>query len=166
MRKMAKRTWAQHVGSGWYRSWGPSAMFFIFNSKPWSQPIIACYPSRVTPFFIKMLEIVELDCNGHIQSRLLGNMLFVCRSWNLIEVYVTPHGIGAGKWHCVYYSDVIMRAMASQIISVLIVYSTVCSGADQRKYQSSASLIFCEGNPPVTSEFATQKTSNAENASI
>ena len=41
------------------------------------------------------------------------------------------------------YSDVIMGAMGSQFTSVfLIVYSTACSGADQRKRQSSASLIF------------------------
>ena len=32
--------------------------------------------------------------------------------------------------------------MASQIISVSIVYSTVCSGTDQRKHQSSASVAF------------------------
>ena len=39
-----------------------------------------------------------------------------------------------------HYSDVIMSAVASQITGVLIVYSTVCSGVDQRKHQSSASL--------------------------
>ena len=33
-----------------------------------------------------------------------------------------------------HYSDVIMSAMVSQIVS--IVYSTVCSGADQRKHQA------------------------------
>ena len=43
------------------------------------------------------------------------------------------------------YNDVIMGAMASQISSVSIVYSTVCSGADQRKHQSSASLAFVRG---------------------
>ena len=35
-----------------------------------------------------------------------------------------------------------MGAMASQITSLTIVYSTVHSGADQRKYHSSASLAF------------------------
>ena len=35
--------------------------------------------------------------------------------------------------------------MASQITGVSIVYSTVCSGADQRKHQSSASLAFVSG---------------------
>ena len=40
---------------------------------------------------------------------------------------------------------IIMNAMASQITSVSIVYSKVCSGADQRKNQSSASLVFVRG---------------------
>ena len=45
-----------------------------------------------------------------------------------------------------------MGAMASQITSLTIVYSTVYSDADQRKPQSSASLA--------------QMASNAENVSI
>ena len=51
-----------------------------------------------------------------------------------------------------HYSDVIMRAMASQITGV---YSNVCSDAEQRKHQSS-----------VTGEFAAQRASNEENVSI
>ena len=43
------------------------------------------------------------------------------------------------------YSDVIMSTMASEITSLMIVYSTVYSGADQRKHQSSASLAFVRG---------------------
>ena len=42
-----------------------------------------------------------------------------------------------------HYSDVIMGAMASRITSLTIVYSNVYSGADQRKHQSSPSLVFC-----------------------
>ena len=38
-----------------------------------------------------------------------------------------------------------MNAMASQITSLTIVYSTVSSGTDQRKHQSSASLAFVQG---------------------
>ena len=38
-----------------------------------------------------------------------------------------------------------MSLMASQITSLTIVYSTVYSGADQRKHQSSASLAFVWG---------------------
>ena len=38
-----------------------------------------------------------------------------------------------------------MSAMASEITSLTIVYSTVHSGADQRKHQSSASLAIVRG---------------------
>ena len=44
-----------------------------------------------------------------------------------------------------YYSDVIIGTMGSRITNVSIVYSTVCSGANQRKNQSSASLAFVRG---------------------
>ena len=45
----------------------------------------------------------------------------------------------------IHYSDVIMSTIASSITSFTIVYSTVYSGADQRKHQSSASLAFVRG---------------------
>ena len=38
-----------------------------------------------------------------------------------------------------------MGAIASQITSLTIVYSTVYSGADQIKHESSASLAFVQG---------------------
>ena len=43
------------------------------------------------------------------------------------------------------YNDVIMGVMAFQIASLAIVYSSVYSGVDQRKHQSSASLAFVKG---------------------
>ena len=48
-------------------------------------------------------------------------------------------------WIKVHYNDVIMSTMASQIISLTIVYSSVYSSADQRKHQSSASLAIVRG---------------------
>ena len=56
--------------------------------------------------------------------------------------------------HCLYsvgnkiithYDDVIMSAIASQITSLMIVYSIVYSDADQGNHQSSASLAFVWG---------------------
>ena len=44
-----------------------------------------------------------------------------------------------------HYDDVIMSTLASQITSLTIVYSTIYSGADQSKHQSSASLAFVWG---------------------
>ena len=39
-----------------------------------------------------------------------------------------------------HYNDVIMSTIASQVTSLMIVYSTVYSGTDERKHQSSAPL--------------------------
>ena len=52
-----------------------------------------------------------------------------------------------------HYDDVIIGAIASQITSLTIVYSTVYSNADQRKHQSSASVAFVRGihRSPVNS---------------
>ena len=45
----------------------------------------------------------------------------------------------------IHYGDVIMGAMASRITSLTIVCTTVYSGTDRRKHQSSASLAFVRG---------------------
>ena len=80
--------------------------------------------------------------------------------------------------HCVYfnevahhhryhYNDVMMSAMASQIISLKkIVHSNVCSGADQYKTPKLRVTGLCDGNSPVTGEFPAQRASNAENVFI
>ena len=52
------------------------------------------------------------------------------------------------NFNSMHYNDVIMGTIESQITSFAIVYSTVYSDADQRKHQSSASLLFCAGNSP------------------
>ena len=44
-----------------------------------------------------------------------------------------------------HYSDGIMSTMGSQITSLTIVYSSVYLCVDQRKHQSSASLVFVRG---------------------
>ena len=60
-----------------------------------------------------------------------------------------------------------MGATASLITSLTIVYSTVYSGADQRKHQSSASLDFVRGiHRGRAGEFPAQRASNVENVSI
>ena len=45
----------------------------------------------------------------------------------------------------VHYNDIIMSAVASQITSLTIVYSTIYSVTDQRKHQSSTSQAFMRG---------------------
>ena len=68
-------------------------------------------------------------------------------NWNLFLYPIAPSLASniANKIILLYYCDVIMGVMASQITNLTIVYSTVHSGADQRKHQSSASLAFVRG---------------------
>ena len=53
----------------------------------------------------------------------------------------TMMSLGTNK----HYNDVIMSAMASQITTFTVVYSTVYSSVDQRKHQSFVSLAFVRG---------------------
>ena len=61
---------------------------------------------------------------------------------------IYPYSSGLLRCHSasevslMHYDDVIMDSIASQTTSLTIVYSTVLSGADQSKHQSSASLAF------------------------
>ena len=93
-----------------------------------------------------------------------GTISTTCASWTLYSLHLRTHTLRKTRVdnRFDHYNDVIMGAMASQIIRLTIVYSTVYSGADQRKHQSFASLAF----EPVTGEFPAQIASNAENVSI
>ena len=62
-----------------------------------------------------------------------------------------------------HYSDVIIGAVASQITSLTIVYSSVYSGADQKKISKVLVTGLWVGNSPVTGDFPAQMASNAEN---
>ena len=66
------------------------------------------------------------NVSNHQRLYCLLNRFYWCRSW-------------------FHYCVVIMSAMASQIASLTMVYSTVYSGADQRKHQSCASLALERG---------------------
>ena len=58
-----------------------------------------------------------------------------------------------------------MGAMAAQITSITIVYSTVYPGADKKKTSKLRVTRLCAGNSPVTIEFPAQRASNVEIAS-
>ena len=69
-------------------------------------------------------------------SRVGAVIYWLCLTYNRFDLIVT-------KWDkTLHYNGVIMSAIASQITSLTIVYSSVYWGADQRKHQSSASLAF------------------------
>ena len=77
--------------------------------------VLEFYPSSSGPVYIRDPNIILADILSHQQAEQL------------------------------HYNDVTMSAMASQITSLTGVYSTVYSGADQGKHQSSASLAFVWG---------------------
>ena len=76
--------------------------------------------------------------------------------WNRIEIWTKSRNLLKTPVHYTnlqinchfkkhHYNDVIMGMIASQITSLTIVYSTVYSGAVQRKHQSSASQACVRG---------------------
>ena len=81
--------------------------------------------------------------NYWIAMILMGALLYSLRSILLVVVYSDCIEL---CYHCradlLHHTDIIMSAMASQFTRLTIVYSTVYSGADQIKHQSSASLAF------------------------
>ena len=127
----------------------------------------------VYPFPLWWLREYTLCLIIIIKSEVWTNPLFRVRSWNngmrcmsfyILNVSEWRNHIKSfhtlpqlEKWKSCHYDDVIMGVIASQIISLTIVYSTVYSDAVQRKHQSSASLAFV---------CSAQMASNAENVSI
>ena len=81
-------------------------------------------------------------------SRLVPNQ------WEMLQCDAVSH------WLCR------MSVVVTQIIANLTVCSTACWGKQQRNHQSSALLDLCEGNPPVTGGFPSQRASNAESISM
>ena len=67
-------------------------------------------------------------------------IIFVSRDLKLICYF--SREIGLTVVFVMHYTDIIMSAMASKKTGVSIVCSTVYSGADERKHQSSSSLAF------------------------
>ena len=59
-----------------------------------------------------------------------------------------------------------MGAIASQITSLTIVYSTVYSDADKKITSKLRVIGLCVGNLPEAGEIPAQMASNAENVSI
>ena len=70
---------------------------------------------------------------------------------------------GAHLKHC---NDVTMGAMASQITSLTIVYSTIYSRRRSNEISKLRVTGLCEGNSPVTGEFPAQRANNAESVFI
>ena len=66
----------------------------------------------------------------------------ICKLWNPMLWVICCLLYLRAVMHTWQFSHIIMSAMSSQVTGVSIVYSNVCSGADQRQHSSSASLTF------------------------
>ena len=117
-------------------------------------------------FYWMNLEYLLLYYNRHKYYR-----LFVYGLWNTLQLSNHPENLSmcahpVSQNLTFHYDDVIMGAMASQITSLMIVYSTVYSGADQRKKTKLRITGLCARNSPGTGEFPAPMASNAETVSI
>ena len=93
-------------------------------------------------------SLTPLDEGGHIQPVCLhhgGGGDNICEKSEIVLLNTLSYTGTEYAHHYDHYDDVIMGAMASQITSLTIVYSTVYSSADQSKHQSSESLAFVWG---------------------
>ena len=126
----------------YYRLWFRAVIFQIIaksHKSPRGLPVDA--------FCQNVTNVFQVTCWGRclclsiIPSKILGFFRI-----SLDDRDMTPcHHITDTDEQKNDYNDVIMSAMASHITGVSIVCSTVGSGADQRKHQSSASLAFVRG---------------------
>ena len=121
-----------------------SSSNFIPNRKKQS----AAYISKDTTS-VNLIHI-EYSVGGHKRSRRL--ILLATKKVAAIGCppmqrtrFMDSWTPGSDPHNHPHYIDIIMTTMASQITSLMVVYSIVYSGADQRKHQSSASLAFVRG---------------------
>ena len=110
------------------------------SGKSWScdKVLVIIMPTGILNYW-KLLGVIRFYCCAEQFHKMIAFNLMIFGSTihyqekirSRLRVFTDDH-----------YRDVIMRAMASPIIGVSIVYSTICSGADQRKHQSTASLVY------------------------
>ena len=145
----SKQPWQRIIQSKWFQ-----IHRFSFDE--------ICYPSPTIMTLHECHSVSnhpQLDCLFNRFFRLTTEKRQISTSLALYKVnlLVISHKASKGKaflqywagichwWLFFHYDDVIMGAMASQITSLTIVYSTVYSDADQGKHQCPVSLAFVRG---------------------
>ena len=100
-----------------------------------------------SPHYIKV--VININCMDEATSK---TILPGCVTWDHTCV-VRRGGLFNLKRRLMHYSNVTVGVVASQISGVSNVCSSVSSGTDRRKHQSSASLAFVRGihRSPVNS---------------
>ena len=108
---------------------------------------LSCDPlilSWIPTLVIRYLNTETPHFPGFFANFYLSEIYCVLWQYTVVQMEFCFRQVSTGRSgrSFAHYSDVIMDSMASKITSLTIVYSTVYSGADQRKHWSSASLAF------------------------
>ena len=134
-------------------TWGPPG-----SCRPQMGPVLAAWTLLSGLWSVPIHRNLRVIKMQNLPSLVASGVVIMTTSGATVACMAVP------PWQ--HYNDV-MGAMASHIISLTIVYSTVYSGADQRKQTSKLRVTgLCTGNSPGTGEFPAQMASNAESVSI
>ena len=106
--------------------------------------------TNVDPVYSRIYAVLVGDEFKYIPYLCSRSTLWFVLLWFAAYFRITSLALGqqiisGARTNIAHYDDVIMGTIASQITSLTSVYSTVYSGADQSKHQSSASLAFVWG---------------------
>ena len=123
--------WLRHL------LWNYRQTNIAWPTVPWHWCMMYLFSFLPTSSFIYMRQVTQL-VDGSIVINLAVNLMPVSFFRKCLE----PSSAAGSHFH---YNDVRMSVFVSQITGISSVCLTVCSGTDQRKHQSSASLAFVRG---------------------
>ena len=122
-------------------TWIPKKSLFKTPNRHFALPQNGCCEKSIQNLvrgdkhdYTRIYQHLQFSFRSYLLKQLILRRLINRAAERLLSFKFTKH-----------YCDVIMSAVSSQITDVSIVCSSVCSGADQRKHQSSASLAFVMG---------------------
>ena len=132
----------------WYVNNGSGISLLPSGNMPLPEPMLTqVYVTLWRPQWIKfwnswngqfVVVVVGLRCLGAKGGQAISKLQTALMVTRLIRVVISNNPP-------THNNDVIINAMASQITSLTIVFSSVYSDAEQRKHRSSASLVFVRG---------------------
>ena len=109
---------------------------------------LALGQSKYIPLNVMLCYLIQYT---YALIYIVGWLLTTDKTMSILSLFIDLHivvfcsSLAPDGFTHIDYSDVIMGAMVSHITSLTVVNSTIYSGADQRKHQSSASLAFVRG---------------------
>ena len=125
------------------KTWGILSVFEHFIA---ALQFVTCFKNTSSQEWFQIIRTCDVPSMYHasvttISANLQGDWDTV-RCCLHVKIQQTGQHCSPVHIETQHYNNVIVGALASQIICVSIVYSTVCSGEDQRKHRSFRSLAF------------------------